>query len=141
MKKFLSSFVLAASIIIGVNTSANADDSQEIANKMLGNIASANSAKDVFDVFKASSYGQISGDFEMYLFDLLKQSDANQIETIFKSNSNNKIYKDDKYRNTLFELISLMKEMNILDKEMIELAKEKIKSSTHNSVPQYEAFT
>ena len=59
---------------------------------------------------------------------------------MFERGSHRPIIKNEEFRDTLFEILSLMIEMDILDKEMIDLAKVKIKESTHPSGPKYDDF-
>lgn len=139
MYKYTQTLIAVCFATLGLNTSALADYYQDLADEMIANVASASNARDVFDATKGGKYGQMSRDFEFFLFQLYKQNEAGGVESVFRS-SGNAVVNDEEYRNTLYELVALMQSNGILDKEMIELAKGKISASTHNSGPQYDEF-
>lgn len=139
MHKYTQTLVAVCFATLGLNTSAFADYYQDLADEMIANVASASNARDVFDPTKGGKYDQMSRDFEFFLFQIYKQNEAGGVESVFRS-SGNQAVNDEKYRNTLYELVALMQSTGIIDREMIELAKSKISASTNNSGPQYDEF-
>ena len=122
-KKYLSIFILFTFIFSIAQVFAGGND-LDSANKLLADLLTGNDANQIFDPLKIEHYQ--GANLEQYLFSLFNSGgDINKINYFL--NSRIPLVKSKELRMVLFKILNTMIEIQILDNEMIELAKKIIR--------------